>query len=185
MRLPMVNARVVVAVSGGADSTALLLGLDELIRTGRLALTISIAHLDHGLRTTSREDAEWVARLARELGFEIELGRVNVARRAKRSADNLEQAARRARYEFLAKTAKRKQAQLVLTAHTMDDQAETVLLRLLRGSGADGLTGIEPVRPLDSKSNVSLVRPLVIWAKRADTEGYCQHREVQFQIDEG
>jgi len=184
LRLPMVNARVVVAVSGGADSTALLLGLDELIRTGRLALTISIAHLDHALRTTSREDADWVARLARELGFEIELCRVNVARRAKRSADNLEQAARRARYEFLAKTAKRKQAQLVLTAHTMDDQAETVLLRLLRGSGADGLTGIEPVRPLDSKSNVSLVRPLVIWAKRADTEGYCQHREVQFQIDE-
>jgi tRNA(Ile)-lysidine synthase len=184
LRLPMVNVKVLVAVSGGADSTALLLGLDELVRAGRLALTIAIAHLDHGLRKTSREDAEWVARLARELGFEIELGRVNVARRAKKSADNLEQAARRARYEFLAKTAKRKQAQLVLTAHTMDDQAETVLLRLLRGSGADGLTGIEPVRPLDSKSNVSLVRPLVPWAKRAATESYCQHREVQFQIDE-
>ena len=185
MRLPMVNVKGLVAVSGGADSTALLLALDELIKAKRLALTITVAHLDHGLRKkASREDAKWVARLARELGFEIELGRVNVARRAKESADNLEQAARRARYEFLAKTAKRKQAQLVLTAHTMDDQAETVLLRLLRGSGADGLAGIEPVRRLDSKSNAALVRPLVIWAKRADTDGYCQHREIQFRIDE-
>jgi tRNA(Ile)-lysidine synthase len=73
---------------------------------------------------------------------------------------------------------------LVLTAHTMDDQAETVLLRLLRGSGADGLSGIEPVRPLDSKSNVALVRPLVTWARRADTESYCDHRKIQFRIDE-
>jgi tRNA(Ile)-lysidine synthase len=185
LRLPLVNAKVLVAVSGGADSTALMLALYELLRAGRLALTITVAHLDHGLRKkASREDAEWVAKLARELGFEFELGRANVARRAKETADNLEQAARRARYEFLAKTAKRKQAQLVLTAHTMDDQAETVLLRLLRGSGADGLTGIEPVRLLDLKSNVALVRPLVTWAKRADTESYCEHRKIQFRIDE-
>jgi tRNA(Ile)-lysidine synthase len=185
LRLPVISDKALVAVSGGADSTALLLALDELIKAKRLELKITVAHLDHGLRKkASEDDAEWVAKLARELGFEFELGRANVASRAKETADNLEQAARRARYEFLAKTAKSKQAKLVLTAHTMDDQAETVLLRLLRGSGADGLTGIEPIRHFDAKSNLLLVRPLVTWAKRADTESYCDHRKIQIRIDE-
>jgi tRNA(Ile)-lysidine synthase len=182
---PTTDSRVVIAVSGGADSTALLLAFDELIKAERLALDVVVAHLDHGLRKkTGKEDAQWVKELTRVLGHKVELGKANVGRRAKNTADNLEQAARLARYAFLARVAKRNKAQVVLTAHTMNDQAETVLLRLLRGSGADGLSGIAPVRSLDSKSDLLLVRPLITWAKRTDTESHCRHQGVEFRQDE-
>jgi tRNA(Ile)-lysidine synthase len=184
LQQPIANAGVVIAVSGGADSTALLLAFDELIKAKRLALNIIVAHLDHGLRKEQgKEDAKWVKDLTRTLGHTIELGRAKVGQRARDTTDNLEQAARRARYEFLVRVAKKTKAQVVLTAHTMNDQAETVLLRLLRGSGADGLAGMAPVRSLDSQSNASLVRPLISWAKRTDTEAYCQRRGVEFRRD--
>ena len=189
MRLafPLKDARVVVAVSGGADSVALLLALDELLTAERLRLSITVAHLDHGLRPSSQEDALWVAALAHRLGYDFELERPNVKERAEKSSDNLEQAARRARYEFLARVgAGLPPAQAILTAHTMDDQAETVLLRLLRGSGAQGLGGIEPVRLLDAQSDAGLLlaRPLLGWARRAETEEYCRRRGVEFCHDE-
>jgi tRNA(Ile)-lysidine synthase len=176
---------VVVAVSGGADSTALLLGLDELLRAGRLSWRLVVAHLDHGLRgEAGRADALWVAELGRRLGYECRLGRVAVGQRGGVGAGNLEQAARRARYEFLGGVAQECGARVVLTAHTMDDQAETVLLRLLRGSGADGLGGIEAVRALEEGSEVLLMRPLLGWAGRWQTEAYCRAREVEFRHDE-
>jgi tRNA(Ile)-lysidine synthase len=184
LALPVADERVVVAVSGGADSAALLLALDELLRTGRLGLQLIVAHLDHGLREeVGEEDARWVKALAKELGVEVEVGRADVKERAAGVGDNLEQAARRARYEFLAEVAERLGARVVLTGHTMDDQAETVLLRLLRGSGAEGLGGIEPVRVLVAKGGVQLARPLVGWARRAETEEYCRERGVEFRVD--
>ena len=172
-----------VAVSGGADSVALLLALDDLVRMKQLRANIAIAHLDHGLRAESRADAKWVSSLANQLGYEFLTSRLNIGKRATATGDNLEQAARRGRYEFLAKTAKKKNAHLLLTAHTMDDQAETVLLRLLRGSGAEGLAGIEPVRPFDSRSDFLLARPLLTWARRADTQEFCRHRQIDFRSD--
>jgi tRNA(Ile)-lysidine synthase len=186
------EARVVVAVSGGADSTALLLALDELVKAGRLVLPLTVAHLDHGLRgEAGRADAVWGAALARRLGYEIKQGRVMVGQRACEASENLEQAARKARYEFLGTMARDCGASAVLTAHTMDDQAETVLLRLLRGSGADGLGGMEPVRSLEGAvrsleggSEILLIRPLLNWAVRACTEGYCRQRGVEFRVDE-
>jgi tRNA(Ile)-lysidine synthase len=182
--LPETNTGVVVAVSGGADSSALLLALDELIRKKKLALSLTVAHFDHGLRgATSKEDARWVKALATRLGYRIALGRANVRMRAAKLRDNLEQAARLARYSFLARTANRLPARLVLTAHTMDDQAETVLLNLVRGSGTDGLGGIDPVRSLDGKGKVLLARPLLSWARRAETETYCRTLGVEFRID--
>jgi tRNA(Ile)-lysidine synthase len=184
LALPTADASVIVAVSGGADSTALLLALDELIKTKRLSFQLIVAHLDHRLRKQSSDDARWVASLARELGYDRQLGRADVSKRAMKAGDNLEQAARRARYEFFAETAIHKRAEVVLTAHTMDDQAETVLLRLMRGSGADGLIGIETLRPFDSKSQLLLVRPLISWAKRSDTENYCRLRKIDFLADE-
>ncbi|HKR00295.1 MAG TPA: tRNA lysidine(34) synthetase TilS [Pyrinomonadaceae bacterium] len=185
LALPMVGERVVVAVSGGADSTALLLALDELGQTSRLTLKLTVAHLDHSLRgRAGGADARWVAELAARLGCEIELGKAPVKRRAVETGDNLEQAARRARYCFLAGVADKTGARVVLTAHTLDDQAETVLMRLLRGSGAEGLGGMEPVRALDSQSGVVLARPLLRWARRAETESYCLEREVSFRRDE-
>lgn len=184
LELPIAGG-VIVAVSGGADSVAQLLGLDELVKSKRLELILTVAHLNHGLRgKASREDAEWVETLARRLGYEVEIAQANVKKRAKDTTDNLEQAARRARYEFFAKTAAQRNALTLLTAHTLNDQAETVLLNLLRGSGAEGLSGIEAVRPFESAAGVSLARPLLTWARRADTEGYCRLKRVRFRVDE-
>ncbi len=182
--LPAANARVVVAVSGGADSVALLLSMNELVDANKLRLKLFVAHLDHSLRKDSRADARWVKALARRLGHESLARRVNVKALAAGSGDNLEQAARRARYKFLAKVAKEKQAVVVLTAHTMDDQAETVVLNLLRGSGMDGLSGMEPARQLGEGSEIILARPLLGWARRTDTENYCRSLAVEFLTDE-
>ena len=182
--LPAANARVEVAVSGGADSVALLLAINELIQSKKLGLKLFVAHLDHGLRKDSRADARWVKVLAKRLGHESVARRVDVKALAAGTGDNLEQAARRARYKFLAKVAKEKRAVVVLTAHTMDDQAETVVLNLLRGSGMDGLSGMEPARRLGEGSEIILARPLLSWARRRDTTDYCHSREVEFLTDE-
>ncbi len=185
LALPVVDERLVVAVSGGADSVALLLAVDELLKGGRLALDMKVAHLDHGLRgEAGREDAGWVEALADSLKVEVVVGRAGVKERAALTGDNLEQAARRARYEFLAEVAEECGARVVLTGHTMDDQAETLLLRLLRGSGAEGLGGMEAVRALNENSDVLLARPLLSWARRAETEKYCRERGVEFRADE-
>ena len=184
LKLPETDARLVVAVSGGADSVALLLSLNELTKSKKLKIKLYVAHLDHALRKDSKADALWVKALAKHLGYESLARRVDVKALAVRSGDNLEQAARRARYKFLAKVAKEKRAGIVLTAHTMDDQAETVLLNFLRGSGMDGLSGMEPVRPLGEGSETVLARPLLGWARRQDTEKYCRFHEVEFRTDE-
>lgn len=181
---PTRDAAVILAVSGGADSTALLLGLNELIQRGKLSLRLTVAHLDHGLREQSKEDAAWVKRLANQLGYPVVVRRVDVQKLAAKTGDNLEQAARRARYDFLKTTAGKAHAQLILTAHTLDDQAETVLLRLLRGSAAEGLGGIEAVRKLEPGSNLQVGRPLVSWARRADVEDHCRAQRVEFRRDE-
>lgn len=176
---------VLIAVSGGADSVALLLALNELVTSGKLKLRIAVAHLDHKLRgPASKSDALWVAKLAKQLGHQITVGSVDVKKRAARGSENLEQAARRIRYDFLVQTAQSRKAAIVLTAHTMDDQAETVLLNLLRGSGADGLGGIEPVRSLVPGKEPLLVRPLVSWARRQDTENHCRKHGIEFRQDE-
>ena len=180
----MSNATVIVAVSGGGDSTALLLGLDELNRAGKLSLKLIVAHLDHGLRKSSKKDAAAVQALTTELGYEATLRRMNVKRHAAKTGDNLEQAARRVRYDFLKATAGKHKAGLVLTAHTLDDQAETVLLRLLRGSAAEGLGGMEVVRPLEKGSPIRIGRPLISWARRVDVESYCRSRRFAYCLDE-
>ena len=183
-RLPATKVPVIVAVSGGADSAALLLGLDELVKSEKLSISLVVAHLDHGLRAASRDDAAWVVAFAKQLGYPCVKRRADVRKLATESGDNLEQAARRARYDFLKATAKKEHSQLILTAHTLDDQAETVLLRLLRGSAAEGLAGIDAVRLLDARSSIQLARPLVSWARRSDSEDFCRERRVEFRQDE-
>jgi tRNA(Ile)-lysidine synthase len=178
------NDRAIVAVSGGADSVSLLLALDELVRSKRLKIKLCVAHLDHKLRKGSLDDARWVASLAQTLGYEASIGSRQVAAIAKRTSDNLEQAARLARYAFLNDAARKFRAEIVLTAHTMDDQAETILLNLLRGSGLEGLSGIEPIRCLKEGGKVLLARPLLSWARRGETLAYCQARGVEPRTDE-
>ena len=175
---------VVIAVSGGADSTALLLAFDELSKAQLIDFKLTVAHLNHQLRgPSSDEDAQWVAELSDRLGHEIILGDAPVRTRASAQRDNLEQAARRARYKFLSDAAQSCGARAVLTAHIIDDQAETVLLNLLRGSGTEGLSGMPRLRVLDAGGDVMLIRPLLSWARRADTEEFCRERSVGFRTD--
>ncbi len=201
------ETHIVVGVSGGADSLALLLALDELRKARRLRLSITVAHLNHALRgAESAADAETVRGVAAALGCEAAIEMVDVAALATRTKDNLEQAARRARYEFLHATAGARGAAHVLTAHTLDDQAETFLLRMVRGSGAEGLGAMRAVRPLqdastgqhgvqdgreataeasdETSARTLLVRPLLGWARRGDTEEYCRVRGQPFLHDE-
>ncbi len=184
LTLPLSDTVAVVGVSGGADSVGLFLALDELIKANKLHFRIVVAHLDHRLRKESGDDARWVKELATRLGHEATIKRVPVKSLARRSGDNLEQAARLARYKWFAEVAQKRGAKLVLTAHTMDDQAETVLLNLLRGSGTDGMGGMEPVRLLNPAGKRMLARPLLDWAGRRDTEGFCRARGIDFRHDE-
>ncbi|MCS7067455.1 MAG: tRNA lysidine(34) synthetase TilS [Meiothermus sp.] len=144
---------LVAAVSGGGDSVALLLLLTSTPRK------VVVAHLDHSLREGSAADALWVRSLAERLGYPFESEKLNVAQIAGERGENLEATARDLRYGFLAKVAKKHGAQAILTAHTEDDQAETVLLQLLQGTGR-GL-GMRPrrgkvVRPLLEVSRSTL-----------------------------
>lgn len=184
-RLELGNSgdKVVVAVSGGVDSVALLLALDELLRARKIKTELIVAHLNHKLREAAADDARWVGSLAKRLGHRMAMHAADIKARARKPNDNLEQAARRVRYEFLGRVAKSNKANLVVTAHTMNDQAETVLLNFIRGSGSDGLCGIEPVRPLFAGGEILLARPLVSWAKRADTENYCDRRSIKHRED--
>lgn len=144
-----------------------------------------VAHLDHALRkNASQADVRWVKAMAKRLSYKVLAERIDVRTLATRRGENLEQAARRARYAFLADVAKKERAAVILTAHTMDDQAETLLLNLLRGAGMDGLGAMTPTRPLAAKTETLLGRPLIAWARRRDIEAYCRLRGVEFRVDE-
>ncbi len=143
-----------VAVSGGADSVALLHILKEL--SPRWNLHLRVLHFNHRLRgPESEEDARFVARLAGQLGLEFLCEEGDVGREAREAGENLEQAARRARYGFFHRLLEEGKLEKVAVGHTRSDQAETVLYRLLRGAGTAGLAGIRPV------TRQGIVRPLV------------------------
>ena len=144
LKLPVADETIVVAVSGGADSLSLLLALHDLRTRKKLDLRIVTAHFNHKLRgRESDADEEFIKQFAADRGFELALGHGPVAEKG-----NIEQNARRSRYDFLSRTAESLKAGNVLTAHTLNDQAETFLLNLIRGSGFDGMSGMRPVRAL-------------------------------------
>jgi tRNA(Ile)-lysidine synthase len=149
---------VLVACSGGPDSMALLHLLARIRSSRAPDLRLGVACLDHGLRgEAGAADTRFVEGLARELDLPVRLGRAEVGKAA--SGISVEEAARDARYAFLAETAREMGLRLVATGHTREDAAETFLLRLLRGSGRTGLCGLRPVRALEA--DLLLVRPLV------------------------
>ena len=150
--------RVAAAVSGGADSVALLRILARL--RGALGITVSVAHFDHCLRgAESDQDAQFVASLAAAFDLEFICERADVASEARRHRWNLEDAARRLRYAFFRRIVDQGHATLVAVAHTADDQAETVLAHLIRGTGPTGLAGIHPQAP-------PVVRPMLAIRRR-------------------
>jgi len=167
--------RVGIAVSGGADSVCLLHVLVEL--APRWALQLSVLHMDHCLRgEESAKDAEFVRRLADDFGLPFHSRRVDVGRLRSESGENLEQAAREARREFFLGFLRSGEMDRIALGHTRSDQAETVLFRLLRGSGTAGLSGILPV------TREGLVRPL-IEIDRQDVEQFLRERGVDWRDD--
>ena len=177
------RGRLVVAVSGGPDSVALLLALNQL--APELGLDLHVAHLDHGLRPASPEDAHFVADLARRLDLPATIERADVARVAELRRRGIEDAARSARFDFLARVAQATGADAVALGHTADDQAETVLLHVVRGTGLSGLRGMRSDTTLELPSGVSirLVRPL-LEVSRAETVAYCAASGVTPRHDE-
>ena len=144
-------------MSGGADSIALLRAIVAIASIGAGEGRIIVAHLNHQLRPGEADaDKAFVVDLCRRLDVPCDVGRVQLDQTA--AGDGLEAAARHARYQFLAKTAARFGARFVATAHTADDQAETVLHRIVRGTGVGGLAGMARARPLGP---ATLLRPLL------------------------
>lgn len=153
---------ILAAVSGGADSTALLLLLTEA--AGPLGLTVRAAHLDHSIRPESGGDAAFVVALCEELHVPCAAGRADVPALARERGLSLEVAAREERWRFLRREAARAGARAIATAHHRDDQAETLLIRLVRGSGAEGLGAMRPCQD-------GIIRPL-FWAEHAALVDY-------------
>ncbi|MGH9855082.1 MAG: tRNA lysidine(34) synthetase TilS [Blastocatellia bacterium] len=172
---------VIVAVSGGADSIALLDALARFQESKGLPSSIAVAHLNHQLRgEESDEDETFVRNLARRLKLPVFIEKIAVAERSKVEKQNLEATARRLRYEFLRKVAEKRGANVIFTGHTLDDQAETILMRLIRGSGAEGLRGVHQIVELNE--GVKLIRPM-LEITRAEVIEHCEHYELAFRSD--
>ncbi len=170
--------RILIGVSGGIDSVALLHLLRELAPTWRLAL--HVAHLDHGLREESSEEATFVAELAARWNISATVERRPVDAICAREGWSLEEGARRVRYEFFLDVARRQSASCVALAHTADDQAETVLMRLLRGAGLLGLGAIPAKRALEGP--IGIARPLLdVW--RRELLAYIETEQLPYRSD--
>jgi len=173
--LARVDARVLVALSGGADSVALTHLLIELQSTGDLAVA-GLAHFNHRLRGADADaDEAFCHAMAASLGLPIEVGRADVRQAAREAGRSIEDAARELRYAFLEAAADRLRADAIAVAHSLDDQAETFLLRLVRGSGSRGLAAILPRAG-------RVIRPLLEIA-RADLRSYVVERGLTFRED--
>ncbi len=170
---------MLLAVSGGADSMALLLAMVSAAK--KLRCRLVVAHLDHGIRgATAEADAEFVKATAEALGLDCVVGRRNVPDMARRSGESIEMAARRARYDFLLKTAAAKNCRILATAHNADDQAETLLLRFIRGAGRRGLAGIAGV---SFRKNIVILRPLLD-VTRKEIENFLTSKRQTWREDE-
>jgi tRNA(Ile)-lysidine synthase len=166
------SGKLLLAVSGGSDSMALLSachGLQE-----KSDYRFCVGHFDHGWRPESGEEAEFVRQSAKQFGLDF------YSERATGTTPANEESARRQRYDFLLRIAREQSCLAILTAHTADDQAETVLHHLLRGTGLAGLAGIPAVRPLDD--GILLIRPL-LKVSREELRDYLSRRDLTYRDD--
>ncbi|MFA4888665.1 MAG: tRNA lysidine(34) synthetase TilS [Candidatus Omnitrophota bacterium] len=167
---------LVVGVSGGPDSVALLYLLDALRK--EFSLKLHIAHLDHGLRPSSRRDREFVERLAAKLNIPFSSARVNIGAIAKKGS--LEEIARNARLGFFFRVAKEQKARKIALGHNLDDQAETVLMRILRGTGLYGLGAMLPKKEI---AGFQLIRPL-LEIRRKEISAFLRKNKIRPLFDE-
>ncbi|MFH1996509.1 MAG: tRNA lysidine(34) synthetase TilS [Candidatus Omnitrophota bacterium] len=170
--------KVLVGISGGPDSVFLLYSLRRLQR--KLNFKLSACHLDHGIRgSSSRADARFTAKLCDAMGIPVAQKKAKGIA-GKRSKLSLEERARKARYEFFEYAAGKTRANVVATGHNLDDQAETVLMRIIQGASAKGASGIPPVRTM---GGFRIVRPLIELEKKHITS--CLRKErIAYRVDE-
>lgn len=166
---------VLIAYSGGTDSTALLSLFLEIKE--EWALRLYLGHFNHRLRSTAEQDVEFVKKMAQYFSLPLVLEAEDVRSYAREKGLNLEEAGRKLRYEFLNKAALQVGAQRIATGHTQNDQAETVLMRIIRGSGLKGLTGISPLM------GEKIIRPLLFIQKK-EIEEYIREKGLAFSEDE-
>lgn len=168
--------RVAIACSGGADSVALLHALAELRE--ELGIVLSMAHFHHQIRGSEADtDQEFVEKLAAEFQLELHSGSGNAPQHAVQNKISLETAARELRHQWFAELIKQGKIDKIATAHTLNDQAETVLMRILRGTGARGLAGIAPAHKAKH-----LVRPLLATSRR-EVEAYLKAKGQAWRED--
>ncbi|MGI6492697.1 MAG: tRNA lysidine(34) synthetase TilS [Pelotomaculum sp.] len=174
-RMTEPGSKVLVAVSGGADSVVLLHILYQLRE--ELGISLHVAHLNHMLRGEEADgDARFVAGLARQYGLPATIRAMDVLQYRENKRISVETAAREVRYEFLEAVGRQCGASRIALAHQADDQAETILINFMRGSGITGLKGILPVRP------EGYIRPLLS-VRRCEIESYCLAAGLKFRTD--
>lgn len=169
------NDRIVVGVSGGPDSVSLLCILYNLQK--KLNIKIYVAHINHMIRKEADEESEYVRKICEKLNVEFYMKKVDVQNEAKRLKIGTEEAGRNIRYSFFEEIAQKVEANKIATAHNSNDNAETVLMNIIRGTSVSGLKGIEKVR--DGK----YIRPL-IECSRQEIEEYCEINNLQPKYDQ-
>jgi tRNA(Ile)-lysidine synthase len=167
--------RILIAYSGGVDSTGLLNLLLELCE--EWSFELFLGHFNHKLRQKADEDEQFVRRVAKKYSLPLHVGSKDVRSYARQKKLNIEETGRELRYDFLKKTALKIGGAKIATGHTMTDQAETFLMRLMRGSGLRGLGGIFPL------VEGMIIRPL-IHVEHKDIEAYLKGKGIKFRIDE-
>ena len=173
--------KVVVAVSGGCDSVSLL----HLLVTLReeIGLDLHVASLDHGLREDEgRSDLDFVGALAKKWRLPCTLGAASVSEVSRERGVGIEEAARLARYEFLADVARKQAATCVAVGHHANDQAETILMHIVRGSGVRGLRGMPVVSHVPGNPDLRLLRPLLA-VTRKQLQQYCAENDLSYRCD--
>ena len=167
---------IVVGVSGGPDSMALLNVLLNIKESGKLSFNIFVAHVNHGLRKEADEETQYVKDFCKKKNIECFVKKENVSNLAKENKVGTEEAGRNLRYSFFSEVSKKVNANKIATAHNCNDNAETVLMNIIRGTSTSGLKGIEPIR--DEK----FIRPL-IECDRLEVEKYCNELALEPRID--
>lgn len=179
--------RICVAISGGADSVALLLALHAAnsAKHDALGVGLSAVHVVHGIRTAeeSTADLNFVRDLCAGLEIPLHIHEANVPERAAQTRETIEEAAREVRYEFFSNLIASGHADSILTAHTLNDQAETVLMKLLRGAWTEGLSGIHPVVVVNtSQKQGKILRPFLA-TRRTEIESYLKQQNQPWRED--
>ncbi|MCX6012755.1 MAG: tRNA lysidine(34) synthetase TilS [Chloroflexi bacterium] len=177
-----IKGPIIVAVSGGPDSVCLLHSLSQI--KDKLGIDLHVAHLNHSLRGAEADlDAAYVESLSTDLGLSVTIEKRKI--RLGQKVTSVEEAARNLRYEFLSEVARNNNSSHVAIAHTADDQAETILMHIVRGSGIDGLRGMRQISikyDLDMNPEITIIRPL-LFNTREDTENYCNRNNLIARID--